>query len=376
MTITRLEVDGYRNLQTGSFTPDPGVNIIYGDNGQGKTNLLEALWLFTGGRSFRGVRDSEAVAFDRDQAKICLAFEAQSREQQATLTIGRQRRATLNGVDLPRASQLTGKLCAVVFSPAHLSLVRDGPEERRRFIDAAYCQLRPGYVGGLHRYRHTLLQRNTLLKQIRKDQQPEEALSVWDQRLAESGAQIYAARTAYVRRIQPQAQAVYDGIAKGREKLTLHYASSLTAQTLPAERYGALLLTALEHNRLRDVAAGTTTVGPHRDDLILQIDGRPARQYASQGQQRSAVLALKMAEATLLREVNGEQPLALLDDVMSELDPRRQDYILNHIHGWQVFMTCCDPSSVWRLQAGRIFHMQAGAWSCASRDKYKQEENG
>lgn len=356
MQITRLETDGYRNLKTGGFEPSPGVNILYGDNGQGKTNLLEAVWLFTGGRSFRGSRDSDLVGFSREEASLRLTFAAGGREQEAEIRIRGRRSAVLNGVPQPAASRLAGVFCAVVFSPAHLSLIKDGPEGRRRFLDAAYCQLRPGYVATLSGYSRALAQRNALLRQARQEGGPlsrwEGLLEAWDERLAQLGARVEAARAAYVRRIQPLAAAICDGLSGGKESLSLALPDS------GGEEGG--LLERLRAARAADFAAGFTTVGPHRADLEVRINGLSGRAFGSQGQQRSAVLALKLAEASLLREVTGEQPVALLDDVMSELDVSRQEYILNHIEGWQVFITCCDPAAVKRLAQGRAFHMADG----------------
>ena len=360
MIVTRLEMDGFRNLETGFIEPVPGVNIVYGRNAQGKTNLLEAFWFFTGGRSFRGSRDAETIAFGRDTARLRLEFQAGGREQEAEITLAARRSAVLNGVPLPAASRLAGQFCAVVFSPAHLSLVRDGPEERRKFLDAAYCQLRPGYLRILSDFQRALTQRNALLKTLRAQGGSRGQLEIWDERLAHAGAQVFAARCAYVRRLAPEAERVYRGLSSGKEAFALRYSSAAGEENAPPSAVRETLYRQLVENRETDIAAGFTTSGPHRDDLTVEISGLAARSFASQGQQRSAVLALKLAEASVLRKVTGEQPVALLDDVMSELDLTRQDYILNHIHGWQVFLTGCDPSAVLRLSAGRVFHVEEG----------------
>lgn len=360
MIVNRLDMDGFRNLSAGCFLPETGVNIIYGDNAQGKTNLLEALWLFTGGRSFRGAKDAELPGFGRENAALSLEFEAFDRRQQAQIAIEKRRSAVLNGVPQGSASKLAGVFCAVVFSPSHLSLVRDGPEGRRKFIDAAVCQLRPGYIRTYTAFSRALAQRNALLKVLRKTGGGAEELDVWDQRLAETGARVITARHQYCRRLEPVAAAIYDGLSGGREKLQVGYASAVGYDGDDAVQAAGCILAALRDSRQADMAAGFSTTGPHRDDLITQINGLSARQYGSQGQQRSAVLALKLAEASLLKEVSGEQPVALLDDVMSELDVSRQDYIFNHIHGWQVFITCCEPAAVLRLSGGGMFHVKRG----------------
>lgn len=360
MIVTALAYEDFRNLETGSIQPDEGVNIIYGSNAQGKTNLLEAIWFFTGGRSFRGAKDSDTVAFEKEKAALHMDFSAEGRMQQADITIDKRRTATLNGVLQSSPSRLAGHFCAVVFSPVHLSLIKDGPEGRRRFLDAAYCQLRPGYLRILTDYQRVLNQRNALLRTMRSGVGDSGALEVWNERLAITGAQVFAARTAYIRKLGPRAENIYEGISGGGENLFIHYHSAEGDETVPPSEAQKKLKLLLDGSLSADLAAGFTTVGPHRDDLVVEIGGISARAYASQGQQRSAVLALKLAEASVLREVTGEQPIALLDDVMSELDIERQDYILNHIHGWQVFLTCCDPSAVMRLTAGRAFHMEKG----------------
>ena len=369
MRIERLSFDGFRNLKTGTFTPSAGVNILYGDNAQGKTNVLEACWLFTGGKSFRGAKESELVCFDREKAVLSLDFEAADREQTASLHIAGRRQLTLNGVAQKSPSAMTGRFCAVVFCPTHLHLVSGSPEERRRFMDAAYCQLRPGYLSVLSEYSHILTQRNALLKAIRtKENYSETAsdgdrlalLDVFDSHLALSAAKVTLARRAYLKRIFPLATEIYDGLSGGREQLSLSLASQIAVETGEIEELRAAYAAAVKAARHSDIAAGFSTVGAHREDLLISISGNPAKVFGSQGQQRSAVLALKLSEASLLREINDEQPIALLDDVMSELDISRQDYILNHIHGWQVLITCCDPVAIERQTGGKIFHIQNG----------------
>ncbi|MDD2362599.1 MAG: DNA replication/repair protein RecF [Oscillospiraceae bacterium] len=357
--VERLEYEGFRNLETGGIQPVPEVNILYGQNGQGKTNLLEAIWFFTGGRSFRGARDSDTVQFGREKAKLKIEFFAQERKQQAEITVEKRRSASLGGILLPSASRLAGHFCAIVFSPAHLTLIKDGPEGRRRFLDAAYCQLRPGYMRVLAEYQRILMQRNALLKNIRNGERAE-ALEIWDEKLAGAGARVFAARTAYIRKITPAVKEIYSGISGGKEIIDIEYSSSAGDLTVSPEEARQKLISLFKQSVGTDIETGFTTSGPHRDDLVVDIEGKAARLFASQGQQRSAVLALKLAEASVLREVTGEQPVALLDDVMSELDTARQDYVLNHIHGWQVFLTCCDPSPVMRMNGGKVFRVDKG----------------
>lgn len=364
MIVRELTFEGFRNLHPGRWMPSEGVNILYGDNAQGKTNLLEACWLFTGARSFRGAKDSEMVALGEEKAKLSLDFCAGQREQEATIAIHKRRQVTLNGVSLPSANRLAGVFCGVVFSPAHLSLIKDGPDGRRRFVDNAYCQLKPGYIGTLTEYHKTLAQRNAFLKQCKEQgrvgREAEEMLDLWDHTLAVAGARITRAREQYICRLEPMAAGIYSGLSGGRETLTLSWDSPATVAGGTTADVARKWLSLLQESRRADFAAGFTTVGPHREDLSLAIDGFAVKTYGSQGQQRSSVLALKLAEASLLQEVTGEPPVAFLDDVMSELDTSRQDYILNHIDGWQVFITCCEPSTALQNSAAKVFYVKQG----------------
>lgn len=360
MFIRRLSFSGFRNLKEGDISPGQGVNILYGDNAQGKTNLLEACWLFTGGKSFRGAKDRECVSLSADEATLSLQFEAQEREQEATLHFGMRKTLSLNGVPQRAVSAITGRFCAVVFCPTHLQLISGAPDGRRRFMDAAYCQLRPGYAGVMRDCQRVLTQRNALLKLHRDDDLTKTQLDIWDARMAEAAAKVTLARLAYLKKLAPLATAFYDGLSGGREQMTLSLSTQVETAGVTLGDLAAQYRALLQKSRAVDMAAGFSTVGAHREDLCLDIDAVSAGKYASQGQQRSAVLALKLSEATLLKEISGEQPVALLDDVMSELDVARQDYILNHIGDWQVLITCCDPVAIERQTGGKVFHIQNG----------------
>ena len=367
MIVREVTFSGFRNLHPGQWQPCEGVNILYGDNAQGKTNVLEACWLFTGSRSFRGARDSELVQFGCEQAALTMAFFSGNREQTAAIRIQQRRHAQLNGVPLPSAARLAGNLCGVVFSPAHLSLIKDGPQERRRLVDSACCQLRPRYVSIAAEYQKTVTQRNAFLKQCRETggltDSAEELLNLWDNALAVAGARITTARRRYIEQIQPLAKAVYDGLSGGRETLALQWQTPVLAseeELPPPAEIARRWQEALRQARHADVAAGFSTAGAHREDLQILLDDVPARAYGSQGQQRSAVLALKLAEAAMLQQVTGEPPVVFLDDVMSEMDEFRQDYIFHHIRDWQVFITCCEPSAALRTTAGKAFQIKQG----------------
>ena len=364
MFIKSIAFENYRNLETDIFFPAKGINVIYGDNAQGKTNLLECIWLFTGGRSFRGARDTELVAFGKKYSRISLCFDSEEREQGIEITIsGGKRGAVLNDVPKKFMSQIIGSFCAVVFSPNHLTLIKNGPEERRNFIDTALCQIKPSYAVLLSRYKRALNERNSLLKDIPKHRELEDMLDVWDERIAEEGIKISAERRKYVKLLSQPAMGFYDGISSGKEKLSIEYRSVIQdSSEADAAEIKNSIISALEARRADDIICGYTTVGVHRDDLSVKINDREARKFGSQGQQRSAVLALKLAEAYVIGKQKGETPVVLLDDVLSELDSTRQNYLLNKLEGMQVFITCCekidDTENKMRIENGEIFSVE------------------
>lgn len=353
MRANSIEFQDFRNLKSAKIQCHPSVNVIYGDNAQGKTNLLEAIWLFSGARSFRGAKDSECIAHGSELARLSLEFESLGRNHTAQLDISNKRSATLDGVSLKTAGELAGNFKAVVFSPTHLSLIKDGPSIRRRFIDTAIGQIWPKYIGILKNYTYLLAQRNALLKDVRYSTQLYDMLSVYDSQLAEIGSKLTAYRNRYVDRLNEFVGDIYGGISGGKEILTIEYEATGGCNC-------ESLLNALKISQNSDISTATTSVGPHRDELSVKINGMAARSFGSQGQQRSAVIALKLSEAAVINQITDEQPVALLDDVMSELDEGRQDYILNHIKDWQVFITCCDRNSVKMLKEGTAFRVVNG----------------
>lgn len=359
MKINSIEIENFRNIEKLKLEFD-NINIIYGENAQGKTNLIEAIYLFTGSKSFRGMKDKDLIKFGQKFSKLKIQFENKNRNQFAQIDIKNKRNVSLNGVNKKSASQLSEELKAVIFSPVHLSMVKDGPLERRKFIDTALFQIKFNYKNVLKEYNHCLSQRNMLLKDISKNSSLTDLLYIWDKNLAKCGAKIIYQRKKYIDTLLPYAKEIFDGLSSGKEEIDLILKGSFDYKNLTPEEIERSLIFALEKNRATDIYNKITTVGPHRDDMEILINGKSARAFGSQGQQRSCVLALKLAEASLLKEMTEDEPLALLDDVMSELDISRQDYILNHIKDWQVFITCCDANTVLRLKKGKTFHMKNG----------------
>lgn len=362
MNIKEISYKNYRNLKDNTIIPCEGINIICGDNAQGKTNFLESIWIFTGGRSFRGSKDSDLISFGEKKSSLFMKADVGERLQTFSIDIiSGKRTIKINKVTQPIPSALVGKICAVSFSPEHLALIKDGPGLRRKFLDTAICQTQPMYAEYLLKYNHILSQRNMLLRTLKKNNNLIDTLDIWEEKLAEYGAEIICSRISYTKKLKGLASEFYMGLSSKKEKLSLQYKSSITREdakdkTTIKEEFKKKL----EEARTDDIAFGFTTKGPHRDDLDLKIDGKSARIFSSQGQQRSIVLAMKLAEAEIVKEVRGEMPIILLDDVLSELDANRQHYLLNSISEKQVFITCCEPELSKRLVKGYIFEVSDG----------------
>ena len=358
MKINSIKLENYRNIE--SLIADfDDVNIIWGENAQGKTNLIEALYLFTGSHSFRGNKDKELIRFGENKSNLVLEFYSGNREQNAEIEIAQRKKIKLNGVPKKSSSLLGDEIKATVFSPVHLNMIKDGPGERRKFVDGALCQLKSNYRNLLKNYIKTLEQRNHLLKNSENLCQNDSMLDIWDISLAKTGAKIIYQRMMYINALIPFLKEIFEGISSGREEIDLKYISSAD-YACSIDNIEQRLYDALQNNVRIDMLNRTTGKGPHRDDIDILINNKSVRIFGSQGQQRSCVLALKLAEASLIKEKTGIEPVALLDDVMSELDEKRQDYILNHIKNRQIFITCCDKETVLRLKKGKTFHMQNG----------------
>lgn len=362
MKVNSLHFENYRNLKENTIFPSDKVNVIYGENANGKTNLLEAMWLFCGGHSFRGSKENELISFDRDFFRLKMEFTSGEREQNAEILFDKNKKIIrINGVEKSSSSYLTEVFSAVVFSPEHLSLIKQGPNIRRRFLDAAICQQKVRYATMLSQYHRIINQRNALLKDIYKNKELKETLSIWDDSLSIVGAQIIKERFEYIRQLRKTARNYHNGISG--EKETLDICCICTAKADENDSIEIVrdkLRNAFHASRHEDYHTGYTSAGPHRDDIDITINGISARRFASQGQQRSAVLSMKLSEAELLYRKNGERPVILMDDVLSELDNKRQDFLLNKVEEYQVFVTCCEESNKEQLQKGKIFYVQNG----------------
>ncbi|MBQ3537704.1 MAG: DNA replication/repair protein RecF [Clostridia bacterium] len=354
MKIEKIELKNYRNIESMEIIPCDGINVIYGENAQGKTNILESIFLFTGLKSFRCTRDRELVGFGKDFSVIKAQFFASSRKQTAEIKITDRRRAVLNGVTLPSSTGLMGRFPASLFVPGFMSLIQNGPSERRRFIDSAICQSDPKYAVILSEYTRLLKQRNAVLKNTEDYREKKVFLECMDDAFSSAGDAVYLERKKYLELLLPYVGEIYNGLSSGKEEISFSYIKKGDASGEGS------LKEILKRHEIADISSGMTLTGPHRDDIDININGVSARSFGSQGQKRSAAIALKLGEAEVIKEHTSEQPVILLDDVMSELDSSRQDYILNHIKDKQVFITCCDPSSVGILNEGRTFNIVNG----------------
>lgn len=361
MKILNLQYKNFRNIEEVKLIPHQNVNIIYGDNAQGKTNILEGIWILTGGHSFRGCKDRNLISFGKDFTKVECDFQTNERSQNIRMVISnKSKKATLNSVPKKLISMVIGTFCCVVFSPEHLSLVKNSPAERRKFLDTAICQMKPSYAASLVQYNKTLEHRNALLKDLYKSPSLESTLDIWDERLSHLGALVASERAKYTRRLSLYSKMFYDGISGDKEHLRVSYSASYIKDCKNFQDLKISLYNSLKLKLKESINVGFTTVGPQRDDLLITIDNKDAKKFASQGQQRSCVLALKLSEASILKETTNEEPIILLDDVMSELDKNRQNFLMNKIKDKQVFITCCDENTISRLEDGKSFHIQNG----------------
>lgn len=367
MRINHIELSDYRNIEKASLLPHPNINIIYGKNAQGKTNFLESIWLCSGNKSFRGAKENQLVQFEKTAFRIELDFSDCERTQHISYLAGEKRKISLNGVSLKTLSELSGEFYCVVFNPDDLDIVKDGPACRRQFLDTAISQIKPIYGKYLSQYENVLEQRNILLKEIRKQSYPEDMLEIWDIQLAKLGTILSIYRKDYLEKINAVGQKIYSGFSGGKEEIRMEYRSTIYPDSKELKIYSDELINEyqkiLEESREDDIRLRSTTKGIHRDDFEIEIDGLSAKQYGSQGQQRSCAITLKLSEAALLKNITGENPVVLLDDVMSELDQQRQHYILNKVKDFQVFITCCDLLNTLQLEEGKIFYVENGVFT-------------
>lgn len=363
MKLRRIALDGFRNYT--DFTADfsPGVNVIWGENAQGKTNLLEAIGFLSGARSHRARGDKELISFHQDRGTITAEVTSRGRDflLEVQLFRGARRRLFVNHVKCKTAAELGGIVQTVLFCPEDLALIKAGAAERRSFLDHAICQLRPRYAEALAQYSKLLDHKTRILRDWEKHPSLLDVLEDFNEAMARAGALVIHYRAHFVRKLAEKAAQIQTEFSGGRETLALHYATVSTVRDPlgpTVELYEDLRRHQDSHAKAERDARSCLS-GPHKDDLVARINGQPARQYASQGQTRTAALSLKLAERELFRDDTGQWPILLLDDVLSELDARRQDFVLRRITGGQVILTGCEaPDGT--FPEGRTLHIVQG----------------
>ncbi|MBE6686750.1 MAG: DNA replication/repair protein RecF [Ruminococcaceae bacterium] len=336
MHCKKIRFRDFRNIENEELEFSPDVNIFIGSNAQGKTSALEGIYLFARGKSFRTQRDAEMIRFGCDYASVDTEFNNGIRDQKMRIAYSRdgRRLCKRNGVDIKKLSEMVGQFRAVIFCPSHLSLVKDGPSVRRSFIDSAISQIEPSYISHLQKYNLILSQRNALIKNAFRDRRSFDAtVEYWSQQLSEEAEIISRKREKYVKILSEYSNEFIADMTLGKEELSLLYRSVKSKEEYMQE---------LMSNHEREIKYGSTLYGVHKDDIDISICGHEARSYASQGQQRSIALALKLSEGEISKKECGSYPVFLLDDVLSELDSKRREYVLSGVRQRQTFITSCN----------------------------------
>lgn len=369
MIVNSIYADGYKNLKQVNISLDPKMNVICGENAQGKTNLIEAVWLCSGCRSFRGTKERDMICFDGDASRVSVNFQNSYRMENIEFILKKgsvkEKTITLNGIKNDRLSKLFGEFKCVVFTPEDLNITKGSPDNRRNFLDIAISQIKPSYINALKKYNGILQQRNSLLKSMSMVHGSDtKYLDIWNEQIAEAGAFISVLRYNYCKTLDAEAKKLYNLITDGKENLQIYYQSTIF-DNLEGEKDVKNKLTDMYIKKLSDTAEndkkmGYTSAGVHRDDMHAFVNNISLRDFGSQGQSRSAALALKLAHAKILKAEQGEYPVMLLDDVLSELDGSRQKFILNNIDDMQVIITCCDSRPITELRGGKVFKVEDG----------------
>lgn len=333
MYIESLELKNYRNYQNLQLDFDKGTNIFYGDNAQGKTNILESVYLCGTTKSHRGSKDKEIIRFGEEESHIRMMIRKDELSYKIDMHLRKNKAkgVAINGLPIKKARELFGIVNLVFFSPEDLNIIKNGPGERRRFMDLELCQLDQIYLTDLAGYNHIVNQRNRLLKDLYMNPSLRETLDIWDMQMLQYGTKIIKKRKDFVRDLNQVIQDIHHNLTGGIEHLEVVYEPSTEAEDFE---------NVLKKNRERDIRMKMTSAGPHRDDLSFVVNGIDIRKYGSQGQQRTAALSLKLSEIYLVKEKIKDTPILLLDDVLSELDNNRQTYLLDCIHDIQTLITC------------------------------------
>ncbi|MBP3463265.1 MAG: DNA replication/repair protein RecF [Clostridia bacterium] len=352
MYIKKVKLENFRNYDNLEIELKKDFNLIYGDNAQGKTNILESIYLCAIGRSFQTNKDSELIKIGKDKAKIEVDYVRKDREGKINIEISDKKIFFINGIKQKKLSDIIGKINIVLFYPDNINIIKGSPADRRKFLDIMISQLKPNYIHILNRYLKTLEQRNIYLKQIKFDNKSKDMLEIWDERLAELSYQIYIYRNEYIQKIKEKIKNIHNKITncgKQDEEIEIIYISSGKTKE---EYYKDLI-----KNRENDIRRGFTSTGSHRDDFDILINNKKVNIYGSQGQARTSVLSLKLAELEIIYDEIDEEPILLLDDFMSELDENRRNNLTKAIKNNQVFITCTDKIIV-EDKNNTIYHIE------------------
>ncbi len=356
MIIESIELENYRNYGQLHMDFSPGTNLLYGDNAQGKTNILEAVYVCCTTKSHRGSKDREIIQFEKEESHIKLNVRKKDVPYRIDMHLKKNKAkgVAINGVPIRKASELFGIVNVVFFSPEDLNIIKNGPAERRRFVDMELCQLNRLYVHALIQYNKVIIQRNKLLKELLFHPDYENTLDVWDMQLVQYGSQVIQFRREFVEKLNDIIVGLHRKLSGGKEELTVSYEPNTEIENLEE---------AVKRSREVDIKLKTTTVGPHRDDLSFIVNGIDIRRFGSQGQQRTAALSLKLAEIELVKYIVKDYPVLLLDDVLSELDGSRQEHLLEGIENIQTLITCTGLEDFLnhRFRIDKIYRVVEGA---------------
>ena len=354
MYINKIYLKNFRNYGEQEIFLERGINIFFGDNAQGKTNIIESIFLSSYGKSFRSSKDKDLIRFGEEHATVKIDFEKKDRNGNIKVEIGEKKNFFINGVKQTRVSNIVGKINIIIFSPDDIEIIKDGPQRRRKFLDMMISSLKPNYLHLLNDYNRVLDQRNTYLKQITKDGKNESLLDILDEQLADLSIKIFEYRNKYLEKFSSIIQEKHDIITKNeksQEEIKIKYISNAHDK----EGY----LSNLKKSRKVDLIRGYTSSGVHRDDFIVYIDKKIVSIFGSQGQQRTATLTLKLCELKIVKEEIGESPILLLDDFMSELDENRRKNFLENLKDNQVIITCTDKIDI-QKENSKIFNVKNG----------------
>ena len=335
MWIKKIKINNFRNYKTEEINLNKNINIFYGDNAQGKTNIIEAIFLGSIGKSYRTTKDKEMININANEAQVEIEYEKIDREGKIKINLGNKKNIYINEIKIKKLSELLGKINIVIFNPDDINILKGGPQNRRRFLDIMISQLKPNYMYNLNLYLKTLEQRNNYLRQIREEHKDENILEVWDEELIKYADIIYNYRKEYIKKIKEKIKKIHHEITNDIE---IEYITECDSK----EKYRNLL----KERRKLDIIKGYTTKGIHRDDFMIYINKKKLDIYGSQGQHRTAILSLKLSELNIVKEEIGEEPILLLDDFMSELDKKRVKNFLDKIENTQVIITCTEKINI------------------------------